>query len=230
MRALIAIPTYNERDNLQPLVAEVLRAVAADVLIVDTSSPDGTGAQADALEQRNEAVSAVHLPSGAGLAEAYVAIYEHMLAGSYDRLIQLDADRSHQPAQLPAMLEALEEAELVVGSRYVKGAELHSALAGRLLSRLSNAYASILLQLPVRDLTSSFLGFRRNVLEALHFENLTGRRYGLPVELKYRAAQLGFRVVEIPIEYRDRAEGDSKLRPRHVLATAARVFALRWKG
>lgn len=229
MTSLVAIPTHNERENLRPLVQDILQAVEADVLVVDTNSPDGTGAQADRLAEESARVHVQHLPRTAGLAEAYVAIYDFMLSGPYQQLVQMDADRSHQPSRLPAMFQALEFADISVGSRYSEGAKLHSSMARKALSWGSNLYTRKLLQLPLLDPTSGFMGFRRNVLEALHFEDLRGRRYGLPVELKYRASRLGFRLSEVPIEYRDREEGRSKLRPRHLLGSAARIAALRWQ-
>ncbi len=221
----VVLPTYNERENLEPVVAGVraaLSSVAAvhRVLIVDDSSPDGTGDLADALAARDPALAVLHRPRKQGLGQAYLAGFELALREGAVLVVEMDADLSHDPAHLPAMVEAAREADLVLGSRYVPGGEVRNwGRMRRLVSRGGCWYARVVLGLGVRDLTGGFKVFRREVLEALDLQRVRSQGYAFQVELTYRAIQAGFRVREIPIVFTDRRVGQSKM-SRRIVAEA----------
>jgi dolichol-phosphate mannosyltransferase len=224
---LVVLPTYNEAGNLERLVRAVLPH-DVHVLVVDDNSPDGTGAIADRLADELEAVEVLHRPRKAGLGRAYVAGFEHALRGGAELVIEMDADFSHDPADLPRLLEAAEEADLVLGSRYVEGGGVVDwGLARRMLSRGGSFYARAVLGVPVRDLTGGFKCFRREVLEAIAPTDVDANGYAFQIELTYRAIRAGFRVTEIPIVFRDRAIGRSKMTPGIAFEAVWRVPALR---
>ena len=210
---LIIIPTYNERENLGPLVEAVFAQVpAVDLLVVDDSSPDGTGALADELAAKDPRVHVLHRSSKEGLGKAYVAGFEWALARPYQSIFEMDCDFSHRPEHLPEFLEAIREADLVLGSRRVQGGgtEGWSALR-KLISWGGSWYARMALSVPYRDLTGGFKCFRREVLEAIDLEGLLSYGYCFQIELTYRAHLQGFRVREIPIIFPDRTRGESKM-------------------
>ena len=212
-RACVVLPTYNEHDNLPQIVPGILAAARElDVLVVDDNSPDGTGLLADQLAVREPRVRVLHRERKEGLGRAYLAGFQRALAGGYGRILEMDADFSHDPARLPALLAASREADLVLGSRYVPGGgTVNWGIGRRALSRGGSFYARTILGLGVRDLTGGFKCFRREVLEAIRFEDVRSRGYAFQVELTYRAVQAGFRVVEVPIVFRDREHGTSKM-------------------
>jgi len=227
--AWIVVPTYQEADNVEPLVMAVLAAADVRVLVVDDASPDGTGRIADRLAAADERISVVHRPHRAGLARAYVAGFARALAAGAGHVVQMDADFSHDPADVPRLLAlAREGADLVLGSRYVAGGGVVNWGRGRrLLSRAGCGYARRVLRVPVRDLTGGFKCFSAPALRSIDFASARSEGYAFQVELTYRALRRGLRVVETPIVFHERREGESKLTGRIALEAAWRVPALR---
>ena len=212
--AWLVLPTYNEAENVEPLV-EAARAKlppGAQVLVVDDSSPDGTGELADRLAARHEDVHVLHRPRKEGLGPAYIAGFREALAGGAGLVLEMDADFSHDPAYLPRLLDAAKRADLVLGSRYVDGGGVSDwGPLRRAISRGGSAYARLVLGVAVRDLTGGFKCFRREVLEAIDLDRITTRGYAFQVEMTYRALRRGFRVAEVPIVFRERRVGSSKM-------------------
>jgi dolichol-phosphate mannosyltransferase len=229
----VILPTYNERDNLEPLVRAVraeLSEAAPDhtVLVVDDSSPDGTGELADRLAEADPHVRVLHRPRKEGLGQAYLAAFEVALDSGAELILEMDADFSHDPSYLPQMIAAAATADVVLGSRYVPGGGTRNwGRLRRFVSQGGSWYARTVLRLPVRDLTGGFKCFRRAVLEALDLSEVRSQGYGFQVELTYRALQLGFRIVEVPIVFTDRRVGQSKMSRRIVLEAMWRIPALR---
>jgi dolichol-phosphate mannosyltransferase len=231
--ASVVLPTYNEADNIEDFVAAVLAKLpdSARILIVDDNSPDGTGELADRLAAEHEPVSVLHRERKEGLGPAYVAGFRRALAEGAGQVLEMDSDFSHDPAYLPRLLEAGERADLAIGSRYVAGGGVAdwSALR-RAISRGGSAYARLVLGVGVRDLTGGFKCFRREVLEAIDLDSIHSRGYAFQIEMTYRAIQRGFTVAEVPIVFRDRRAGSSKM-DRSIVAEAAwRVPVLRLQG
>jgi dolichol-phosphate mannosyltransferase len=231
------MPTYNEAENIEPIVAAVVAqleggAEAFRVLIVDDSSPDGTGALADALAARHPAVEVLHRPAREGLAPAYLAGFRRALEGGATQVIEMDADFSHNPADLPRLLAAVADgADLVLGSRYVAGGGVEDwGMLRRIVSRGGCAYARRVLGLDVRDLTGGFKCFRREVLEAIELDTVRSHGYCFQIELTQRAIQRGFSVREVPIVFRDRLRGRSKMSPRIALEAFVVLPQLRWRS
>jgi dolichol-phosphate mannosyltransferase len=217
----VVIPTYNEAANLERIVrataAELQRLSAGEhhILVVDDNSPDGTGAIADALAQELDVVEVLHRPSKAGLGHAYLAGFARALAAGAELVIEMDADFSHDPSYLGALLDAAKDADLVLGSRYVPGGGVRDwGLLRRLVSRGGGVYARMILRVNVRDLTGGFKCIRRQVLEAIDLESLRAEGYVFQIEVTYRALLAGFKVTEIPIVFRDRTIGSSKMSTR----------------
>jgi dolichol-phosphate mannosyltransferase len=222
----LVIPTYNEAENVEPLV----RALAGShrVLIVDDSSPDGTGEIADRLAGELDSVEVLHRTEKDGLGRAYAAGFEHALANGAELVIQMDADFSHDPAYLPALIDAARDADLVIGSRYVSGGGVTDwGPLRRLLSRGGSWYAQTVLGVPVRDLTGGFKCFRRELLEQLTLSGFQTAGFGFQVEVTYRAVRSGARVREVPIRFRNRERGASKMSWRIVFEALWRVLELR---
>lgn len=232
MRALVILPTYNEAENLQVLIPAILAYGGFDILVVDDASPDGTGAVADRLADGHAGrVAVLHRPRKLGLGSAYVVGFKHALATGYDAVFEMDADLSHDPADLPRLLAALEAADVVIGSRYIsEGGTRHWSLLRRAISRGGSLYARLVLGLPVHDATSGFKCFRRTALEALDLDAIRSNGYAFQVELKYRCAQRGLRIVELPIVFVERRVGRSKLSKWIVLEAAWIVWRLRSEG
>jgi dolichol-phosphate mannosyltransferase len=212
--AWLVLPTYNEAENVEPLV-EAARAKlppSAQVLIVDDSSPDGTGTIADRIAERHENVRVLHRARKEGLGPAYIAGFRQALEGGAGLVLEMDADFSHDPAYLPRLLEAAKRADLVLGSRYVPGGGVSDwGPLRRAVSRGGSAYARLVLGVDVRDLTGGFKCFRREVLEAIDLDEISTRGYAFQVEMTYRAIRLGFKVLEVPIVFRERRVGTSKM-------------------
>jgi len=229
--AWLILPTYNEAENIGPIVRAARSHLRPDdrILVVDDNSPDGTGALADTLAGELPGVEVLHRPGKQGLGRAYLAGFAHALANGADLVIEMDADFSHDPADLPRLIERAEDdGELVLGSRYVAGGSVTDwGLLRKLVSRGGSWYARVVLRVPVRDLTGGFKCFRRSVLEALDLEHVHADGYGFQIELTYRAIKAGFRVVEIPIVFRDRRVGESKMNARIALEAVWKVPALR---
>jgi dolichol-phosphate mannosyltransferase len=212
--AWLVLPTYNEAENVEPLV-EAARAKlppSAQVLIVDDSSPDGTGTIADRIAERHENVRVLHRARKEGLGPAYIAGFRQALEGGAGLVLEMDADFSHDPAYLPRLLEAAKRADLVLGSRYVPGGGVSDwGPLRRAVSRGGSAYARLVLGVDVRDLTGGFKCFRREVLEAIDLDEISTSGYAFQVEMTYRAIRLGFKVLEVPIVFRERRVGTSKM-------------------
>jgi dolichol-phosphate mannosyltransferase len=234
--AWLILPTYNEAENIDPLVRAVLPQLEAagvphTVLIVDDSSPDGTGEIADRLAAELEPVRVLHRPQKEGLGRAYLSGFGVALDEGADLVLEMDSDFSHDPADLPRLIGAAREADLVLGSRYVQGGGVEDwGLIRRTLSRGGSWYARAMLRVPVRDLTGGFKCFRREVLEALALHDVHADGYGFQIELTYRTIQAGFRVLELPITFRERRMGSSKMTARIALEAVWKVPALRLRG
>lgn len=226
----IVLPTYCEADNIEGIVGAVRTAVPeARVLVVDDASPDGTGAIADRLAATDPAVHVLHRPGKAGLGPAYVAGFRHALAHGADFVIEMDADFSHAPADVPRLLAAARDgAGLALGSRYVPGGGVENwHVLRRMVSRAGCDYARHILRVPVRDLTGGFKCFRAATLHAIDYESVRSQGYAFQVELTYRALLAGVRVVELPIVFRERREGQSKMTWRIAAEAAFMVPRLR---
>jgi dolichol-phosphate mannosyltransferase len=228
--ALICLPTYDERENLELICRAILGAApAVDILVIDDNSPDGTGQLADELAAREPRLKVLHRAGKQGLGKAYLAGFAWALERGYALVLEMDADFSHDPKHLPAMLSAARDADLVLGSRYVPGGgTVNWGLGRRLLSRGGSLYARTILGVRVRDLTGGFKCFRREVLEAIDLASVACTGYAFQIELTYRAIRRGFRVVEVPIVFADRRVGQSKMSRRIVLEALRKVWAIRF--
>ncbi|MEJ2483163.1 MAG: polyprenol monophosphomannose synthase [Gemmatimonadota bacterium] len=232
-RALVVLPTYDEARNLEGIVPLILAAdKRIDILIVDDASPDGTGEVADRIAAVEPRVTVLHREGKQGLGSAYLTGFAMGLERGYDWLIEMDADYSHDPKYLPEMLDAASgEADLVIGSRYVRGVNvINWPMSRLLLSWFANKYAHWITGLPLKDATSGFKCFRRQVLEAIDFDKVESTGYTFQIEMDYRAWKKGFRLLEIPIVFTDRAEGESKMSGAIVREAIWRVWSLRMKG
>ena len=231
MRATVCLPTYNERENL-PRMIEALRPLWREgdrVLVIDDNSPDGTGEIADALAAAHPFVAVLHRQDKEGLGRAYIAGFHRALADGAELVLEMDCDFSHDPADVPRLIEAAENgADLVLGSRYVPGGGTRNwGLARRVISRGGSVYTALFLRMGVKDPTGGFKCFRRQVLEQLDLDTVTPRGYAVQIEMTYRAKQAGFKVVEIPITFVDRVVGQSKMSRSVVLEAIWRVPLLR---
>jgi dolichol-phosphate mannosyltransferase len=222
---LVVVPTYDERLNIEPVVARVRAAVpGADVLVVDDASPDGTGEIADRLAAEDGQVHVLHRVGKQGLGSAYLAGFGWGLQRGYDVLVEMDADGSHQPEQLPLLLAALVDADLVLGSRWVTGGQVVNWPKSReFLSRGGNLWTRIALGLPIRDATGGYRAFRRETLLGLGLDNVASAGYCFQVDLAWRALKAGYRVVEVPITFVERERGDSKMSQRIVVEALIRT-------
>jgi dolichol-phosphate mannosyltransferase len=212
-RVAVIIPTYNERDNLESISARVRSAVpGADLLIVDDNSPDGTGELAGKLAAEDSQIHVLHRPGKAGLGAAYIAGFGWALEHGYGAIVEMDADGSHQPEELPGLLSALERADLVIGSRWVPGGVVRNWPKSReALSRGANAYARFMLGLPVRDATGGYRVFRAETLRRIGLDKVESQGYCFQIDLALRTVKAGLRVTEVPITFVDRIHGASKM-------------------
>jgi dolichol-phosphate mannosyltransferase len=233
VRIAICLPTYNERDNVGPMVRALANVIAersldANVLVIDDASPDGTGELAERLAHEHEWLSVLHRERKEGLGPAYVAGFRRALADGAELIIEMDCDFSHDPLDVPRLVEATRNADLVVGSRYVAGGGTRNwGPLRRAVSRGGSVYARVVLGVPVHDLTSGFKCFRRDVLEAIPLERIGTKGYAFQIETTYRALHARFRVVEIPITFTDRETGGSKMTRGIVLEAIVKVPSLR---
>ncbi|HET8558637.1 MAG TPA: polyprenol monophosphomannose synthase [Gaiellaceae bacterium] len=227
-RAVICLPTYNERENL-PRVLDALEPFGVEVLVIDDNSPDGTGDLADRLAADRDWVSVLHRERKEGLGPAYLAGFRRALSGDAEYVLEMDADLSHDPAAVPRLIEAcVNGADVALGSRYVVGGGTENWGRGRrLVSAGGSLYARTFLGVDIRDLTGGFKCFRRAVLERIDLEAVTSKGYAFQIELTYRALRAGFRVVEVPIVFVDRTHGKSKMSRTIFLEAVARVPLLR---
>jgi dolichol-phosphate mannosyltransferase len=227
----LVLPTYNEAENVEGIVRAALAKLPSSsrILIVDDNSPDGTGTIADRLAAEQAQVEVLHRPRKEGLGPAYIAGFRRALAGGAGLILEMDADFSHEPAYLPRLLAAAQRADLAIGSRYVPGGGVGDwGVLRRAISRGGSTYARLVLGVDVRDLTGGFKCFRREVLEAIDLDAVRSRGYAFQVELTYQAIRLGFSVAEVPIVFRDRRVGSSKMDRSIVLEAIWRVPLLRF--
>jgi dolichol-phosphate mannosyltransferase len=210
---VVVIPTYNEWDNLEPIVGRVHAEVpSADILVVDDASPDGTGQLADRLAEAEPRIRVMHRGGKDGLGAAYLAGFAWALSRGYDVVVQMDADGSHPPERLPAMLTALADADVVLGSRYVRGGSVVNWPRHReLLSRGGNLYSRMSLGVRIKDITAGYRIFRTSVLKELTLGEVNSQGYCFQIDMAWRAVRAGFRVREIPITFTERERGDSKM-------------------
>ncbi len=229
----IILPTYNERENLERFVDKLQEVFAAGglggrIIVVDDNSPDGTGEIADRLAGQYGNLSVLHRSEKQGIGPAYLAGFKEALKTDTDFILEMDCDFSHDPAYLPVLLDAAEDADLVLGSRYVAGGRVENwGLGRRLISRGGGMYAKMILGVKINDLTGGLKCFRRQVLETLDLNAVSSQGYGFQIELTYQALRKGFRVKEIPITFADRELGQSKMSRRIVYEAALLVWKLR---
>ncbi len=231
MRALIVVPTYNEAENIVPFLERLLATDAGmpfDVLIVDDNSPDGTGDLVDRIAGRDERVKVLHRPAKEGLGSAYRAGFRWALEGDWDLILEMDADFSHDVAYLPRFIEAARDADLIIGSRYVRGVcVVNWPMSRLLLSYFANIYARLVTGMPVADATGGFKCFRREVLETIDFARIRSEGYAFQIEMNFKAWKHGWRLREIPIVFTDRHEGSSKMSKAIVREAIWMVWRLR---
>jgi dolichol-phosphate mannosyltransferase len=228
MNALVIVPTYNECENIPPLVEQLLQHDGVRVLVVDDRSPDGTGEVADAVARRHPGrVEVLHRTANRGFGRSYVDGIKHAIAQRADPICQMDADFSHDPARLPALVAAAERADVVIGSRYVPGGSVVNwQKRRRLLSRFANAYVRAITHVPAHDCTSGFRCWRRAALESLPLDEFVSDGYSFLVEMLFTAARQGRRIVEVPITYVERREGQSKMSRAVILESAITPWRL----
>jgi dolichol-phosphate mannosyltransferase len=231
MKTLIIIPTYNELDNLRPLLHEIFTyAPKTDILIVDDNSPDGTGDLADEIHDRNAQVHVLHRPGKQGLGTAYVAGFKYSIEHGYDAAFEMDADFSHDPRYLPDFLKAIEDADLVIGSRYIPGGDTPNwSLLRRFISGGGNIFARFMLGIPVHDCTAGYRCYRREVLEHIDLDTIQSQGYAFQIELAYRVMKHGFKIVETPIVFQDRRVGKSKMSRKIVIEGFTYVLKARFR-
>jgi dolichol-phosphate mannosyltransferase len=227
-RVLVVIPTYNERDNIQSITQRVFDAVDhAHVLVVDDGSPDGTGALVDDLAATNPRLHILHRTAKAGLGAAYIAGFGWGIDAGYDVFVEMDADGSHAPEQLPRLLNALAEADMVLGSRWVLGGEIVDWPKSReFISRGGSLYTRLALGVQIRDVTGGYRAYRREVLEKIDYAAVTSQGYCFQIDMAWRALRAGYRVVEVPITFAERQIGQSKMSGSIVREALLRVT--RW--
>lgn len=229
-RILVIIPTYDEAENLPRIVPRVLEQDARiDVLVVDDASPDGTGEIADRLAEAEPRIHVLHRQGKEGLGRAYLAGFRYGLEHGYDILFEMDADFSHPPDALPGLIEKFQDADVVIGSRYVDGrvTVVNWPMSRLLISYFGSRYARIITGMPVRDGTGGFNGWKREVLERVDLDRVQSNGYAFQIELKFRAFRAGFRLVESPILFTERDTGESKMSKRIVREAVWRVWWLR---
>lgn len=230
-KALVIVPTYNERENILRLADAVLaQDPRIEILVVDDGSPDGTGRLADERAATDPRVHVLHRPRKMGLGTAYLAGFAWALERDYDLVFEMDADFSHDPSHLPQFLESAADADLVLGSRYRDGkvTVVNWPISRLMLSYSANIYARIVTGLPLFDATGGFKCFRRKVLESINLKDVRSNGYAFQIEMSFRAWRKGFRIVEIPIVFVDRTEGESKMSKRIVREAIWMVWRLRW--
>ncbi len=229
MKTLVVVPTYNERKNLEQLIPRVLGQLPeVELLVVDDGSPDGTGEYADGIAAEDPRVHVLHRPRKMGLGSAYVKAFKHALTTDADLVIQMDADFSHDPDVIPTLVENAAKHDVVLGSRYITGANVVNWPLQRLfLSYFANVYTHIITGLPLRDSTGGFKCFRRGVLETIDLDAVRSDGYSFQIEINFRSWRKGFSIVEIPIVFVDRHSGTSKMSRRIVWEAMWLVWRLR---
>jgi dolichol-phosphate mannosyltransferase len=233
-RAVVCLPTYNERDNLESMVEALGRVLDVErdvVLVIDDTSPDGTGEIADRLAAERSWVEVLHRPEKQGLGPAYIAGFRQALAAGAELVLEMDCDFSHDPGDVPRLVEAAAEADLVLGSRYAKGGSVGNwGIGRRIVSRGGCLYAQLVLGVRVRDLTGGFKCYRRRALETIDLDALSARGYAFQIETTYRVLRAGLRVKEVPIRFSDRRVGESKMTRSIVAEAMWKVPVMRFKA
>ena len=229
MRPLVIVPTYNERQNVQRLLPQLLDIPDLRILVVDDASPDGTGRLADELAAAHRRVHVLHRAGELGLGTAYIAGFRWGIERGYDWMFEMDADFSHDPAHLPAFIEALSQYDLVLGSRYLEGrvTVINWPMTRLILSYGANVYARMVTGLPVADATGGFKAFRRKVLESIDLTRVESEGYAFQIEMSFRAWKKGFHLAEIPIVFVDRTLGESKMSKKIIREAVWKVWKLR---
>lgn len=232
LRALVVVPTYNERENLPQIVPAILATdPRLDVLVVDDGSPDGTGALADAMAAADPRVHVLHRTAKQGLGRAYLAGFAWALERGYAWIFEMDADFSHDPKYLVGFLEKVQDADLVLGSRYATGVNvINWPMSRLLLSWFANKYVRWVTGLPLTDATGGFKCFRREVLASIPLDRVRSNGYAFQIEMSFRAWKKGYRLAELPIVFVDRVEGQSKMNQRIVREAVWMVWFLRWQA
>ncbi len=229
MRYLVIIPTYNEKENIQKLIPELLAKYNdIDILVVDDNSPDGTGKLVEEMSVGNSRIKLIQRSGKLGLGTAYVEGFKYMISNGYEAVVQMDADFSHDPAEISNFLENIKTADLVIGSRYIKGVNvINWPMRRLLLSWFANQYTKIITGLPVKDATGGYKCIRRKVLESIDLSSVKSNGYSFQIEITYKAWKKGFSVLEIPIVFTDRTEGHSKMSKKIVREAVLMVWKLR---
>lgn len=229
MKSLVIIPTYNEKENLEKIVPEILKMDdSLNILVVDDNSPDGTGQIADRISAKNNRVFVLHRAGKMGLGQAYIAGFKYALGKGYDYIFEMDADFSHDPRYLPDFLANIKEVDLVIGSRYINGVNvINWPMSRLLLSYYANIYARWVTGLPLKDSTGGFKCYRRKVLESINLDEVRSNGYSFQIEMSFRAWKKGFRIKEMPIIFTDRREGKSKMSQKIVREAVWMVWRLR---
>jgi dolichol-phosphate mannosyltransferase len=230
MKTLVIIPTYNERENIERIVPQVLEQDSSiHILIVDDGSPDGTGEIADQMAKGNNHINVLHRQGKGGLGTAYIAGFRYALEKGYDLILEMDCDFSHDPKSLPKFLEAIQDADLILGSRYISGVNvINWPMSRLLLSYYANVYSRWVTGLPLRDATGGFKCYRREVLNAINLDKVRSNGYSFQIEMSFRAWKKGFKIKEIPIIFEDRKAGQSKMSKKIVREAIWMVWKLRW--
>lgn len=228
----IVIPTYNEKDNIEKIISKVfdLQIEGINILVVDDNSPDGTGEIVESIKRVNPKVDILHRQEKEGLGKAYIAGFREALGRGAELIFEMDADLSHDPKYIPAILEAAKENDLVLGSRYVKGGGVANwNIARRLISRFGNIYARLVLGVSYKDLTGGFKCYKRKVLETIDLDGLNSLGYNFQIETTYEAHRAGFRIKEVPIIFTERVEGKSKFNLKIMVEGFFKVLTIRFK-
>ena len=232
MKTLVIIPTYNESENVERIVPLVMeKDPSIHVLIVDDNSPDGTGRIADEMAKKDGRISVIHREKKSGLGTAYIAGFRFALGKDFDYIFEMDCDFSHDPKYVPHFLKAIQEADLVLGSRYIDGVNvINWPMSRLLLSYYANVYSRLVTGLPVKDATGGFKCFRREVLEAIDLDRVKSNGYSFQIEMSFRAWKKGFKIKEIPIIFEDRKVGQSKMSKKIVREAVWMVWKLRLRS
>lgn len=231
MKTLVIIPTYNEKENIQPIISAVLEHnPQVHILVVDDNSPDGTASIVKELQKKSNQLHLLSRPGKQGLGKAYIAGFKWGLENSYDAMVEMDADFSHRPQDLTLIIEKLSQHDFVIGSRYVPGGRtVNWGLLRKIISRGGGIYSRLILGFPIQDWTGGFNGWKKQVLEKINLDSITANGYSFQIELKYKALKNGFHGIESPIVFEDRRVGQSKMSLPIVLEAFYKVWQIRFR-
>lgn len=231
-KTLVIIPTYDERTNIQNMIHSIIELLPEiNILVVDDNSPDGTGDYVKELSEKDDRINVLQREGKMGLGTAYVDGFKYMLKNGYDYAIQMDADFSHDPKELPVFLNKIEHHDLLIGSRYIQGVNvINWPMKRLLLSYFANIYTKVITGMPVKDATGGFKCFKRKVLESINLDNIKSNGYAFQIEMNFKTYKNGFNIKEIPIIFMDRVEGTSKMSKKIVREAVTMVWKLRFKS